>query len=356
MPAEFISVENAQRWDDIVNSWPPQSTDVFLSAGYHRAFGSEQMGQGILYSYEQDSERLIYPFILRQIERIGGIVVQGGYHDIEGVYGFSGPVATTTDRAFLGVAWSAFDEWCRARRVVAEFVRFNPLLRNERFCVASMDITEVRQHVTLDLEQTEEEIWRSYSSVNRNMIRKAQNAGVACECAPLRDHLARFVDLYHSTMDRNQAASSYYFSRDQLATLDECVPCFACVASLGSEIVAASLFLTTSDRIHYHLSGCSRDGLKVAANNLILHATVLVARRQGLKTFHFGGGRTGSPDDPLLRFKANFSRQRVPVMIGRRVHDAPSYAELCALRRSQERVPQSFFLAYRYEGGGRRDA
>jgi hypothetical protein len=348
--ARFVDLSHEPgEWDAAVRSWPASAMDVYFSSGYHRAFAHGESAHATLYVFERNGERLLYPFLLRRIDRVGPEAVSSTYRDIESVYGFTGPLASTADTDFLAAAWRAFDAWCATQHVVAEFVRFNPFLGNERYAAATMLVKTVREHVVLDLGASHDELWKNYSSVNRNMIRKAEERRVQCEFAPLRDHLDRFTDLYRETMERNEAGEAYYFTREQFAILSDAVPCFVTVARLDGEIAAISLFLTHESRVHYHLSGCADAGLRAAANNLLLHQTVQEARRRGYQTFHFGGGRTGSPADPLLKFKANFSRGRVPALVGGRVHDIGAYERLCALRRAQSSdVPDGYFLAYRY--------
>jgi hypothetical protein len=353
----FIPVSDRAAWQSATSGWPADAIDIYFSAGYHEAFAAAAGLAAVLYAFGDRGERFLYPFVISPIDRVGEREIPGGYSDIETVYGFCGPLATTTDPAFLAAAWQRFDDWCRARHVVAEFMRLNPLLRNERFCPASMTTSVVREHVVLDLTQTEEAIWKGYSSINRNMIRKAEKSGVGCRIVPFGEVLPRFVELYHATMDRNVAGDSYYFTAEQFGVLERTTPCFACVATIDDRVEAVSLFLDAGPRVHYHLSGCSAVGLKVAASNLILHTVVLEARRRLAQVFHFGGGRTGAPDDSLLKFKSNFSRERLPVLIGRRVHDSRAYGMLCDVRRSQvAEIPQGYFLAYRYEPASRTHA
>lgn len=352
--SEVVGLDERARWDAALAEWPDGARDVYFSSGYHAAFVVGQHAEGHLFVARDGARRMAYPFLLRPVDRVGDMRVPPGHRDIEGVYGFSGPLAEPADPAFLADAWSAFGEWARGRGVVAEFVRFNPLLGNERFAPEQMTLEAVREHVVLDLRPSEEAIWRGYSKTNRNMIRKASKAGVRCRMAPVRELLSEFCALYDETMDRNRAGAGYYFGRQHFAALADAVPSLACAASLDGRVVAVSLFLLAPGWMHYHLSGCGEEGLRVAANNRILHEAVLEARRRGLPQLHFGGGRTGSPSDPLLRFKAGFSRARLPVWVGRRVHDAAAYERLCELRRAQvPDIPAGFFLAYRWEGPAR---
>jgi len=54
-------------------------------------------------------------------------------YDAQSHYGYGGPVASTPHEAFLSEAWSAYRTWYKERRVLAEFIRFHPLLENWRF-------------------------------------------------------------------------------------------------------------------------------------------------------------------------------------------------------------------------------
>lgn len=351
MGLEVFGLESSEAWDAALAPHEPLGLDLYFGAGYHRSHCLGQLAEARLFLYRSDREQLVYPFRLREIQRIGDVPVDGLYRDMESVYGFTGPLATTSDPAFLTEAWRAFTDWAAEQRVVAEFIRFNPLLTNERFAPALVTSERVREHVVLELRRDPDLIWReAYSKSNRNMIRKAQRHGLGVTFDSLENHLDSFVRLYHLTMDRNRAAGEYYFERAHFEALARGVRARVAVARRSGRDLAISLFLIGPDWMHYHLSGCSEEGLAAGANNLILHEAVLEARSLGLGLLHLGGGRTADPADPLLRFKASFSPQRRPVMIGRRVHMKGPYDEFCALRRAQvPSVPAGFFLAYRYE-------
>jgi len=351
MSYEVIGLDDAEAWDAALLPHGPLGLDVYFTAGYHRSHCLEAPEEARLFRFRRDGNQFLYAFRLREIRKIGDAPVAGGFRDIESVYGFTGPLATTPDPSFLAEAWAAFETWALEQRVVAEFVRFNPLLENTRFAPPSMTCERVRDHVVLDAGVDPERTWRDvYSKKNRNMIRKAGREGLTVTFGELEGHVASFTRLYRETMDRNRAAAEYYFDSRHFQALSAGVSTRVCVARKGEQELALSLFLIGPDWMHYHLSACSVEGLRLAANNLILHSAALETHRLGLRFLHLGGGRTGSPDDPLLRFKAGFSPQRRPVMIGRRVHLREPYEEFCARRREQHpSVPTGFFLAYRYE-------
>src|SRR5207249_1304318 len=73
-----------------------------------------------------------------------------GLRDASSPYGYGGPVSTTDAPGFLRSAWGAYGEWMREHRVVVEYIRFHPLLANERYYGGS--IQENRAVVCVDLE------------------------------------------------------------------------------------------------------------------------------------------------------------------------------------------------------------
>jgi hypothetical protein len=61
--------------------------------------------------------------------------------------------------------------------------------------------------------------------------------------------------------------------------------------------------------VQYHLSG-QIQGSDNSVNNFILDEAVKNAFKNGAKYFHFGIGTTSHFDDPLLKFKTSFSKDK----------------------------------------------
>ena len=327
--------------------------DVYFLPEYHQAYELNGDGQVRAFIARSGDNYLFYPFLLRAIRRVGNQSLDEKWFDIETVYGYSGPLATTLDSAFLHEAWSEFCAWCHEQRIVAEFVRFNPVLKTSQYMDDSCEICFDRETVIVDLDRSEEELWASYPSRNRNMVRKAQARGLVSEQVSLVEGLRRFRRLYNATMLRNQADVYYYFSDAYFGYLTERGHEFVKLFIVRDQerVVAASLFLTYGPAIHYHLSGSEAEYLEFGPNNLMMHTVALWAIQRGCSKLHLGGGRTSSPHDGLLRFKSSFSQGRLRFHIGKRVHSQEMYDQLCALWKTQCKSSEysSYFLLYRLE-------
>jgi hypothetical protein len=335
-------------WADAVERL--DGADVYHTDSYHRVAEANGEGRALAFVAEARDAILFHPFLQRPIERVGDESVAGGWCDLESVYGYGGPLATTDNPDFLARAWEEFSRWCAQQHVVAEFVRFNPLLHNERLAAPATRVIDDRETVVVDLTGGADALWERYPAVQRNMVRKARKAGLEAWVLGPGDGMGKFRAVYEETMRRIGAEPYYSFSGSYFDAL---------VTELGSRVrvvevcdsghtVAACLLLIGGDKLHYHLSGTRSQASSLGATNLMLHEAAAWGSGEGLRWFHLGGGRTSASDDSLLRFKRSLSNERAIFRTGQRVHDRGRYDALCAawLRQAgRERPP--YFLLYR---------
>lgn len=348
MQSRIISVDDHTAWAVAMNG--AGARDVYYSPHYHKLY-SFRGGRCLAYIATGGGETLFYPYFIRPIGRVGSVDISPQLNDIETVYGYTGPMATTDSGDFLAEAWAEFASWCSEHNVVSEFVRSNPFLRTERFVAPQTKLTLDRKVVEICLDGAEDDLWRSYDPVQRNRVRKALRSDVTCQQADLKNDLSVFRRLYEATMHRIGAAEFYMFPESyyhiMMSSLSKHAVLF--FARLADQVIAASLFLHYGNNIHYHLGGSCQKHLSLAPNNLLFHEVSAWARRHGFRRLHLGGGKSNAADDPLFRFKRRFSQSMRPFYLGRRVHDRVQYDRLCELWRQQARYAAlpSHFPPYR---------
>lgn len=349
MKWQVLTTANAGLWNATLARLP--RTDVYFTPEYHQVYEINGDGHAHLFIFEDAGQLLIHPFLVRPIRQVGGQPLSEDLYDIESVYGYSGPLATSTQPAFLARAWSSFGEWCQSRRIIAEFVRFHPLLGTQAFVDDQYLTTADRETVTINLSQSLPDLWDTYPSVQRNMVRKALKLGLACQEFSPEEGLERFVKLYWQNMDRAQAQAYYFFPMDYFENLfrllKDGVRLFG--VTFEGEMIAAALFFVRDRYLHYHLAGSNNDHRDKAAINLLLHHVAQWGHDHGCQILHLGGGRTPAPGDSLFKFKASISHGRAAFYTGRRIHDPVFYEKLCALRMSQKELTErpAYFLLYR---------
>jgi Acetyltransferase (GNAT) domain len=341
-------------WDEYLTRVPH---DFFQTAKYH-AFSAAGHGEAWLLIYGNRDKFVAWPYLLQPINTLGGLGVR--FQDVTSVYGYSGPIVhnCTEDRAFLGAAWEAFLEAWRAQTVVSVFTRFHPILGNQAWLRPERTNLGVLGHtykegktVAIDLSKSSEEIWADYQRKLRQHLRRAEREQAFTTLHdPEWEHLDEFIAMYYETLQRNNAAPFYFFSRDYFVALKETLgphgSLFLCMCD--DTIGAAILLIEYGEIASVHLAASHDRSSALSPNKWLFHMAQIFARNRGNKFFHIGGGRGSRDDDPLFRFKALFSSTYLPFYTGRWVLDVEAYDFLASERRRQAGLQGDSYLAPTY--------
>lgn len=320
----LITLADIAFWHSYLNRFPFDKKDIYFTPEYYSLYQNYGDGEAQCFVFEKDGKIALYPFLRNPITSLG-YQLDKEYYDIQGAYGYNGLIASADDEGFIADFWKEFDSYCQENDIVAEFMRFHPLLNNQRLASPEMKTFFSRHTVALDLSLSLDEIWtQQFSSKNRNMIRKAEKEGVTIAES---DDYESFKKLYDGTMTNLNAENYYFFPQSyydeyKASFKDNSILCFA---MLDGKVIAGSMFMFSEKYAHYHLSARDREYSKYAANNLILWYGIQKAKERGCKWFHFGGGTTGEENDSLLIFKQNFSKTKTEFWIGKRVHNQAVY-------------------------------
>lgn len=305
--------------------------DIYFTPQYCKIY--ENNGEGILKNFSLNSKhgKVYYNFLLREIKYSVG---NEKYYDIITPYGYGGPLflnySTKENLKQLIIEFKdKFEKYCSENKIVSEFVRFHPLIKNYLFMDNYMEISYIRDTVYMNLD-SEEQIWQDITSKCRNMIRKAEKNDIKIELDNSKEALQSFIRLYKITMDKNKATSYYYFKddffHDTFSLLKGNIYIFN--AKYENKIISSALIMKYNEFAHYHFSGSDIEYLKLASNNLLLYKAALWAYKNGCKYFHLGGGYLGNNDN-LFKFKKSFSKNNiVNFYIGKKIHNKLVYDKL----------------------------
>lgn len=330
---------NEAEWRSKLDCLSANLQDIYFTPSYYSLYQNYDDGEAQCFVFEKEGNVALYPFLKNSITPLG-YDLDKEYYDIQGSYGYNGLIASTDNAEFIAEFWREFDAWCQENDIVAEFMRFHPLLNNQKLASPKMKTFFSRHTVALDLSLSLDEIWtQQFSSKNRNMIRKAEKEGVTIVES---DDYETFRKLYDGTMTNLNAEDYYFFPQSyydeyKASFKDNSILCFA---MLDGKAIAGSMFMFSQDYAHYHLSARDREYSKYAANNLILWHGIQKAKERGCKWFHFGGGTTGEEADSLLLFKQNFSKTKTEFWIGKRVHNQGVYDSI--VEQWKEKHPESY--------------
>lgn len=325
--------------------------DIYFRFDYSALYVGTD-GQLEAFIYECEDEIFVLPYVLRPIE---SVVFDRMVFDFESPYGYGGPLASTNNPAFLAEAWKSFRDMCIGRMIVAGFIRFHPMLDNHCFVEPGfVCVVSDRQTIAISLGKTEDEVWRGYSSDTRNKVRKGQKLGVAVKPATGVDALRIFSGLYEEHMEEIDAHHSYFFGEEYFLSIhalgEDSYRVY--LARHNDELLGGALVLLSPRFAHYHLSSSLRGYNSFATNTMLRHAVIQDMLGSGRKMLHFGGGRTPSPDDTLLKFKAGFSPERHVFRFGTFIGNKDAYNQLCDhWRKTSPELVERFgerLLCYRF--------
>lgn len=309
----------AAEWDAVLAELG--CADAYLLRAYVEASCVLDPGEPVLLHHED----AVFACIVRRIP-------DTDLHDVTTPYGYGGPVGAT--EAFP----TAYEVWCAERSIVSTFTRFHPLFENYRGAPgASYASPTVGWPLDGDL-------LAGMHGKHRNVVRKAQKAGVAVDVTAAPDDLSVFAALYERTMERQGAAGYYFFPRkywELLSALGGHLVRFDALCK--GEVVASTLCLRGAQWLHYHLGATGDAARDLGASNLLLYTAAVWAQEQQLDEFHLGGG-AGAKEDSLFAFKERFSPGgRREFWVGKAVHDEDAYRRLSG----GEIDLDGFFPAYR---------
>jgi hypothetical protein len=267
--------------------------------------------------YEESGDLFYHGFHVAPVE-------ETGFSDVQSPYGYGGPVTSGEDEDFLKRAWAAYASWCEENDVLAEFIRFHPMLENWKYYGGEV----VDDRLTVHVDLTVEDLLSTYEGRARTAVRKAINRGLTVEWVDTERFMGIFPSIYNESMEAINADKFYFFPAAYFSELFEWDSAHLAVCGLDGQVVAAAVFLIEGDMMEYHLSASTPEGKNLGATNLLLHEAFLYAQSLGLRVAHLGGGNSPDLEDPLYFFKSGFSPLRASFRIGKRIIRSEDYDKM----------------------------
>lgn len=251
-------------------------------------------------------------------------IAGSSFYDAQSTYGYGGPVISASNKEFLAQAWREYQAFCQHENILVEFIRFHPLLNNEKYYHG--EVLFNRNTVIVDLKVGD--LLSSYQVRARTAIKKSIKKNVEVSLVTHMEFHAVFKGIYYASMKKLEASDFYYFNNNYIQGISEWDDSCLFVAKSNNIIIAVAIFLLGTEVLEYHLSASTDEGRKLSALQFLLHQAFLMAKEKGCRYAHLGGGVTINEDDPLLFFKKGFSNKQLPYFIGKYIYDNDAYQQL----------------------------
>lgn len=314
---ELVTLAHAQQ---LFDSLPAGLQVASLSPRYVAAdAGRDPNLRPVFFVWQHDSALLLHSF------HEAGIPGREE-NDWQSAYGYGGPVCVGLDAAAAGASWRALDAHALARSVVAEFVRFHPVIANH----LGYPGTVRADRCVVQIDLTTGNLAGSYSGRARTAIRKALNRGLQSSWLSCEQAKVVFPGFYREGMRQIGASDFYLFPDGYFNDLLELPGARVLAITQESLPLSMGLFLFGPRTVEYHLSATSSAGREAGATSLLLHVAAQAAQESGASGLFLGGGTDARAANPLLMFKSSFAPPSLTFHIGYRIHLQNTYAQIQA--------------------------
>ncbi len=325
--------------------------DIYFDSNYGKLYEEHEKGKSEVFKLESKFGNVQNMFIKREIPYpINGET----YYDIVTPYGYGGPLITHYSEGqkdlLLEEYKEKFNQYCIENNIVSEFVRFHPLVDNVVDFQEVYDTSYIRNTLGTNLTDYDDPFQEEFSRSCRKNVRRALRDDVNFKVTESPSDVKKFMEIYYSTMDRNNAGDFYYFDETYF---NKCVEHFqenilVVEAIYENKTIAMGFYFIYKDYIHIHLSGTLTEYLKLSPAYILRYAVTQWGKENGYHMIHHGGGRTNDKEDSLYKFKKQFGNNtEFEFHIGKKVWNDEIYKQLCYKHNVNQDV--DFFPAYRYE-------
>ncbi|WP_158657041.1 peptidoglycan bridge formation glycyltransferase FemA/FemB family protein [Maribacter cobaltidurans] len=325
-----------------------EHTDFYFSYDYHH-FSKNQEEEPILIKYSTEEGVLLLPLLLRNIEGTA-------YKDAISVYGYAGVLTNISAKDFDRESFQkTLHNFFEDNQIVSVFSRLHPFMEYQDELLQGLgSISDQGMVVYLDLSLP---IDVQRAGFNRRLKTYLNKARKVCTVSmgTTEEELDAFIHLYHENMKRVDATESYFFDKpyfDALMASKDYTPCLmVCRDNESQQIIAGAIFVKKDNMVQYHLSGLHEDFFELNPIKLIIDEMRLIASEEGYEFMNLGGGRGGSNEDSLFRFKSGFSKAFKDFKLWKYIVNDKVYNDLCQKHldgHSEVDIKEvTFFPAYR---------
>ncbi len=323
--------------------------DIYFEPDYARLYETES-SKAVEYRFECEHGVITNLFLKRTID----IPLDDGvqYYDIVTPYGYGGPVIhESLDKEKLIAAYMKnFRAYTARENIIAEFVRFHPIIGNGVDFKDAYDSIYDRKTVGANLTY-EDVIGTEFSKHKRKDIRRIlKNPEIKYEVDENPTTLGDFVEIYYSTMDRDGADDYYYFKPDYFQEMLEKFQGNITTGKvfLGEKLIAMGVYFRYGKYLHAHLSGTLSEYLEYSPAYILKYALAIYGHEKGYEVIHYGGGSSRSEDNGLYKFKREFGKNtEFDFYIAKKVWNEDVYRRICEAAGAD--MKSEFFPAYREE-------
>ena len=336
---KILMGKDLQEWNGFLSRLPKERRDVYFTPEYYSLYEAYGDGEAQCFVFEKDGELALYPFLKNPITTLG-YELDKEYYDIQGAYGYNGLISSTDNREFVEAFWKEFDLWCQDNNIVAEFMRFHPIMKNHLLGEGHFKLIHDRNTVYLDLTQSEEDIFAGFDKGTRQHIRKAAKSIEIRPAERNEESVQIFNRIYRENMEHVNSIPYLFFNLQHFRNMFQQDNIEFFIAWQDDTPIACYSGLVSEEYYGNYLRASLTEYNRTGVNTLMYWSMIQSAKAHGCHYVHFGGGTSGDPENSLLHYKMNFSKTLSEFWIGKKVHNQEVYDKI--VEQWKTKYPDSY--------------
>ena len=116
-----LNKEQSPQWNEYIERLPNHRQDFYSLPEYFEIFDELGHGKAECFVYEEDDSFLLYPYLRNDINSLNLIDLNKAFYDIQGIYGYNGPLTNNPKPEFLESFAKNFVLYCSSEDIIAEF-------------------------------------------------------------------------------------------------------------------------------------------------------------------------------------------------------------------------------------------
>ncbi len=339
-----------RKWIEIWGSW--EGHEVYAHPNYANLYRTENE-EVIAFYMKTRKGGILFPLIKRDLSLEEWVSSEVKLYDVISPYGYGGAFAWGDGFDFQTEFWELYQSWCQQNNIISTFVRLS--LFSEQMIMPLHGLDTPYGNIVRSLELEGDELLYDYKHAVRKNIKRAIKSGLTVIVDVDGSQLDSFLSIYYSTMERVEASSSYYFSKEFFENIISSLPeSFVFFHVLHEDkVISSELVLVSDDNIYSFLGGTDPEYSNMRPNNFLKHEIIKWGKVQGKSNFVLGGGYR--KDDGIFKYKqAMAPKGELPFYTYKSIHCEKVYDGLVSMKENWEsshnrewKATVDFFPSYR---------
>ncbi|MGD2087749.1 MAG: peptidoglycan bridge formation glycyltransferase FemA/FemB family protein [Candidatus Aminicenantes bacterium] len=210
---------------------------------------------------------------------------------------WGGPLVVNNDPEILGFLLGQYDKFMGKKVIYSQFR--NLWQQKEEKKVFDLNTYRYEEHLNIlvNLEQSEEELWKKVNSKRRNEIRRAKKEGTTIREMVTNEDIREVYNILKDVYTRARLPlhdCSLFFSAFKELRPKGLIKFFGAISQ--DKIIGTIVVLCYKDRIYNWYAGSFREYYNKYPNDLLPWEVFLWGKGNGYNIFDFGGaGKPGRP-------------------------------------------------------------